>query len=155
MLYLYKKTKAFTIAEMLVVLVISSIIITITIMVLNLVQGQIRSIQTIYKTNIELRLLERGLWQDFNSHRIYYDDSKSQLLCASEKDTIIYTFNTGYITRNLDTIKTAIVDKRIFLDGEEIKNGSIDALEIHLSKEIKNKKLFIFKTNDASHYVNY
>ncbi len=95
------------------------------------------------------------MWQDINSHRIYYDDSKNKLLCASEKDTVIYTFNTEYVTRNLDTIKTAIVDKRIFLDGEEIKNGSIDALEIHLSKEIKNKKLFIFKTNDASHYVNY
>lgn len=155
MLYLNKKTKAFTIAEMLVVLVISSIIITITIMVLNLVQGQIRSIQTIYKTNTEIRLLKRGLWQDFNVHRIYFDNSKSQLLCASEKDTVIYVFHATYVTRNLDTINVNVFEKKVFLGGEEVKNGSIDALEIHLSEEIKNKKLFIFKTNDAAHYINY
>ena len=154
MLYLNKKTKAFTLAGMLVVLVITSIIITITLLVLNMVQSQIKSIQTIYRTNSETRLLERGLWQDFNSHRLFYNSAKGSLLCTSEKDTVRYTFYKNYVTRNLDTIKTAIIKKKLFLEGEETKNGSIDALELHLSKEIKNKKLFIFKANDASHYMN-
>ena len=155
MLYLNKKTKAFTLTEMLVVLVITSIIITITLLVLNMVQSQIRSIQTIYSTNTETRLLEQGLWQDFNGHRLFYNNTKQQLSCTSESDTVRYTFYKNYITRNLDTIKAVIIEKRLFFDGEETKSGSIDALELHLSKEIKNKKLFIFKTNDASHYMNY
>jgi len=154
MLYLNKKTKAFTIAEMLVVLVISSIIITITIMVLNLVQGQIRSIQAIYETNTETRLLKRGLWQDFNNHNLYFDTSKNQLLCTSEKDTVIYVFHKEYIIRNLDTINVKVFEKRLFLDGEEVNNYQVDALELYLSKEIKNKKLFVFKTNDSAHYMN-
>lgn len=155
MQYLNKKIKAFTIAEMLVVLVISSIIITITILVLSLVQDQIKSIQTIYSTNVEIQLLERGLWQDFNNHKLFYESTNEQLICTSEKDTITYVFHKNFVTRNLDTIKTTIVEKRLFLDGEETKKGSIDALELYLSKEIESKKLFIFKTNDATHYMNY
>ncbi len=154
MYHLHKKAKAFTIAEMLVVLVITSIVITIALLVLSMVQKQIRSIQNIYKTNTEIRLLERGLWQDFNTHNIFYTPSKQQLICTSEKDTITYTFFKGYTVRNLDTIRVAITEKTVFLDGEKIEGGAIDAIEIFFSKEIKNKKSFIFKTNDALHYMN-
>ena len=154
MMYLSKKTKAFTIAEMLVVLVISGIIITITLLVLSLVQGQIRSIQAIYKKNTEIRLLERGLWQDFNKHRLFYNNFKQQLVCTSEKDTVVYTFYNEYITRNSDTLRVTVVEKILFLDGEVVTNNNIDAMELQVSKEITDKKLFIFKWNDATQYMN-
>lgn len=152
--YRTKKINAFTLAEMLVVLVISSIIITITILVLNLVQGQIRAIQTIYKNNIETRLLERALWQDFNRYQLYFNKSNEQLMGISEKDSVTYIFNQDYIIRNTDTIRVLLTMKTLFLDGNEVNNNEIDAIELQLSKEIKNKKLFIFKRKDATHYLN-
>ncbi len=155
MLYLNKKTKGFTISELLVVLVISSIIITIALLVLNMVQGQIRNIQANYKINTELRLLERGLWQDFDSHTIFYNTKNQELQCFSEKDSVSYIFNKEYVIRNLDTIAVSIVKKRVFLDGEEVIGNVIDAIELQVSKEIENKKIVVFKTNDAAHYMNY
>jgi len=154
MLHPNKKIKAFTIAEMLVVLVISSILITITILVLSLTQKQIRNIQTIYIRNTETRLLERTLWQDFNTHRLFYDNKTHHLLCTSEIDSVTYGFYKNYIIRNSDTIKVAIIDKTLFLHGEKVQNKFIDAIEIQVSKKLKNKKLFIFKINDATHYMN-
>ena len=155
MLQLHKKTKGFTIAEMLVVLVISSIIITITLLVLNLVQRQIQNIQANMASNTEQRLLERGLWQDFNSHNLFYNDKEQQVFCMSEKDTIIYTFHKAYVLRNLDTLAIAVFNKKVFLEGEEVLNQRIDALELQISKEITNRKIVVFKTNDAAHYMNY
>ncbi len=149
-----KKIKAFTLSEMLVVLVISGIIITITILVLGLVQGQIRNVQNIYNTDTEIRLLERTLWGDFNKFNLTYDNNNERILGTSEIDTVVYHFRNEYIVRNIDTIRTTVIKKKIFLDGIEVTSGAFDALELQLSKEIKNKKLFVFKKNDATHYMN-
>jgi len=154
MLQASKKVKAFTLSEMLVVLVISGIIMTITILVLGLVQGQIRNIQNIYEQNTEIRLLERALWADFNRYTLTYDSTREQILCRSEIDSATYTLRNDYIVRNTDTIQTAIISKKLFLDGNQVTNGVFDAIEIQLSKEIKNQKLFIFKNNDALYYMN-
>ncbi len=155
MKYLTKKNKAFTLAEMLVVLVITSIIITIALLVLNLVQSQLRNIQKNYTTNTEIRLLERGLWHDANTHNLFYNNKKGQLICTSVKDTVTYTFTKNFAVRNFDTIHVPITEKTVFLDGKKVTNGIIDAIELHFLKDIKSKKSFIFKTNDALHYMNY
>ncbi len=149
-----KKIKAFTLSEMLVVLVISGIIITITILVLGLVQGQIRNMQKNYNTDTEIRLLERALWGDFNKFNLTYNNSTEDIVARSEIDTVTYHFTNQYIVRNIDTIRTTVIKKRFFLDGNEVTSGAFDAIELQLSKEIKNKKLFIFKKNDATHYMN-
>lgn len=151
---LNKKIKAFTLAEMLVVLVISGIIITMTLLVLNLVQLQMKSIQTIYTKNSELNMLERVLWNDFNHYNLSYNSITNQLQGISEKDSVIYTFHEQYITRDLDTLAVVIMKKKVFLDGEEVKNSAIDAIELHTSEEIKNREIFVFKIKDAAHYMN-
>lgn len=149
-----KKINAFTVSEMLVVLVISSIIISITLIVVTLVQRQIKSIQTIYKSNTELQLLERALWQDFNRYNISYNEQNKQLKFVSEIDSVFYTFSENLVIRNTDTLSIQIIDSKFYLDGVAVREGMIDALEFQLSKEIANKKLFIFKEKDASHYMN-
>lgn len=149
-----KKINAFTISEMLVVLVISGIIISIAMVVLNLVQGQIKSVQSVYKKNTEIQLLERALWQDFNTYNLHFNASGSLLKGVSEIDSIKYLFKENYVLRNTDTLKTPVYQLKTFLDGEEVTSGKIDALELLLSKEIKTKRIFIFKKNDAAHYLN-
>ncbi|WP_117885639.1 hypothetical protein [Aureibaculum luteum] len=151
---LNKKVKAFTIAEMLVVLVVSVIVIALAMIVLGMVQQQIRIVNNNYDKQTEIRLLERTLLNDFNKHQLYYNNNKKELTCISEIDTVNYIFSSDFIKRNNDTLSVPIIDVVVFLDGDVIKNNEIDALELQLSKEIEEKTIFVSKTKDASYYLN-
>ncbi|HHC81158.1 MAG TPA: type II secretion system protein [Flavobacteriia bacterium] len=155
MIPLTKKQRAFTIAEMLVVLVISAIAISIAMLVLGLVQTQIRSMSRNYNRQTQIRLLEKALWQDFNTHDPFYNPAKRQLQCISEKDTITYTFHTEYLLRNTDTLKIPIFKTISYLEGTVTTvTGQIDALEIQLKKEQPNKIVFINTVKDGAFYIN-
>lgn len=151
---LNEKIKAFTIAEMLVVLVISGIVISLTMLVLSLVQKQLRIININNNKTTEIRLLERVLCQDFNRYSLFYDTKQQQLHCVSEVDTVNYRLKSNYIIRNKDTLDVVVFKTTTYLDGNAINNSRIDAIELQLSKDHPNKKLFIYKTKDASYYMN-
>ena len=151
---LNKKIKAFTISEMLVVLVISGIVVSLSLVVLNLVQKQMNSIKNNYTKNTEIRLLERALVQDFQRYNLVYASKNEQLMGLSIKDSVIYSFKENFVLRNADTINVSIFKSTLYLDGTITKENSIDAIELQLSKEFPEKKLFISKTKDASFYVN-
>jgi len=152
---LNRKVKAFTLAEMLVVLVISGIVISLTMLILSLVQKQLRIINTNNNKTTEIRLLERALWQDFNKHRLFYNNTKQQLHCISEIDTVLYTFTPSYVIRNTDTLNVPIFKTTTYLDGTTTtNNNNIDAIELQLSKEIADKTVFIYTSKDASFYLN-
>jgi len=151
---LNKKVKAFTIAEMLVVLVISGIVISLTMLILNLVQKQINAIQTNYELATEIRLLESVLVQDFNQHNLFYDHAKQQLYCISPIDTIHYTFDANYVIRNADTLNVSISNTVLFLDGEKGTSNSVDAIELDISSTTKKRTLFVSQRKDASFYIN-
>ena len=72
-----KKVTAFTIAEMLVVLVISGIVISLTMLILSLVQKQLSIINTNNEKTTEIQLLERVLWQDFNRHNLFFNEKQN------------------------------------------------------------------------------
>jgi len=154
MITLNKKVKAFTLAEMLVVLVISGIVISLTMLILSLVQKQLKAINTNNNKTTEIRLLERALWQDFNKHHLFYNNTKQQLHCISEIDTVLYTFKPGYIIRNTDTLNIPIFKTTTYLNGNSVKEKHIDAIELQLSKEIADKSIFIYTSKDASFYLN-
>ncbi|AOW20782.1 PulJ/GspJ family protein [Urechidicola croceus] len=151
---LNKKIESFTLSEMMVVLIISAIVISLAITVLNLVQQQIRSITNNFDKNTEIRLLERALFNDFNTHDLVFNKKENQLICINPQDTILYTFNTEYVLRNKDTLKIKIAENTVYLDAQEVNEKSIDAITLTLSDEFLNKKLFIFKQKDASYYMN-
>ena len=150
-----KKLSAFTIAELLVVLVISAIAIGIAMLVLNLVQTQVRTISSNYNKQTEMRILEKTLWRDLNTHRLFYDPVKQQLECISEKDTIIYSFTANYTTRNTDTLKVPVYKTIPYIEGTVATTATqIDAIELQLKKEQTQKKIFISTTKDAAFYIN-
>ena len=150
---LNKEVKAFTIAEMLVVLVISGIVISLTMLVLSLVQKQLKIINISNEGRVEVELLERTLWQDFNRHSLFFNTKDQRLQCVSVLDTVNYTFENEYVIRNLDTLKVPVVKTSTYLDGIAATNNDLDAIELQLSKEIADKKLFIYKTKDATFYM--
>ena len=148
-----KKIQSFTITEMLVVMILTTIVISIAILVLNLVQKELKGIQQNFKNNTELRTLEQTLWSDFNKNEVVLETKNNQLICSSPLDTVIYQFKENYVLRDTDTLKISIEQKGFFLDMK-VTLTSVDAIEIKLSKEFQNKQLFIYKTKSASYYMN-
>lgn len=148
-----KKIRSFTIAEMLVVMILTVIVISIAILVLNLVQKEIKGIQLNYKNSSEVKILEQALWNDFNKGTVVTGAKTNQLLCITPLDTVFYKFNTNYVVRNNDTIKVKLIENEYYLDTEK-SITDVDAIGLKFSKEFQNKQLFIYKIKTSSYYMN-
>lgn len=148
------RLKAFTVAEMLVVLVVSSIIIAMAFLVLNMVRKQVISIQKNYQKKQIVQFFNTQITRDFNMYNAFYDDQRNVLIMKNTKDSIQYQFLKESLIREKDTFFIEIANKKLFLDGKEVNDANIDAVEINLSNEFANKQLFIQQTKDASYYVN-
>jgi len=148
-----KKIESFTIIEMLVVMILTSIVISIAILVLNLIQKELLGIQLNYKNNTEIRTLEQALWNDFNKDAVFFDVKNKQLVFTTPLDTVLYKFNENFVVRNKDTLKVKIVKFFFYLDLEK-STVQVDALGLKLAKEFQNKQLFIYKIKASSYYMN-
>ncbi len=151
---IHKKINAFTVSELLVVLVISSIVIAITMIVLNLVQRQIKTISRNYDKQTEIRLLERILTRDFNTHQLIYHLPEQKMTFFSNADTVNYVFTKKYVVRNNDTLHLPVINITAFLDGSVSKTRTVDAVELQLLAEKKSRTIFVYKTKDAAFYMN-
>ena len=149
------KLKSFTLAELLVVMIITAIVVGMAFSVLRLVQKQIHTIQTNFEKTSTLVLFEQRLWQDFNEpHKIFYDDQKQILLMTSEVDTVTYSFQEKFTMRNLDTIKLKINPNKVFFKGKEIKDVTVDAITLFAETELPDYQIFVSKKNDVTLFMN-
>lgn len=149
------KIDAFTLGEMVVVLILTSIIIGLAFSVLTLVQKHMSGIQGNFNKNTELNKLEQSLWLDFNRYsNIKYDALEDVIVFKNQLDSVSYQFHESYIIKNKDTFNMEVQNKHIFFDGNLTKKGVLDALKIETSKVFQNQILFVFKENDATHFVN-
>ena len=145
-----QRLKAFTLSEMLVVLAITTIVVGLAFVILNLVTKQVSLIETNYSTTREIDKLETALWIDFNSYEtVFYNELDGQLEFKGPKKRIRYVFTQEYSLRYSDTLVGGFQLQAFFL-GKAIETGSIDALKLHLN----NRELFVFKDSDASYYMN-
>ena len=145
-----QRIKAFTLSEMLVVLAITTIVVGLAFVILNLVNKQVNLIETNYNTRQETDKLETALWIDFNSfENVYYHQENNRLSFKGSKNTNVYVFTPEYSLRNRDSLVGGFQVKVFFL-GKEIQNGTIDAVQLSLN----NRELFVFKNSDASFYMN-
>ncbi|MEN2401769.1 prepilin-type N-terminal cleavage/methylation domain-containing protein [Flavobacterium sp. MC2016-06] len=150
-----RKIKSFTLAELLIVMIITAIVVGMAFSVLRLVQKQIHTIQSNFDKTSTLALFEQKLWQDFNEpHSITYNDQKQLLLMLSEIDTVTYSFQDNYTLRNNDTIPLKLSIQKIFFNGKEIKNGTVDALSISAVKTLPDYEIFVSKQNDITFFMN-
>jgi len=149
------KLKSFTLAELLVVMIITAIVVGMAFSVLRIVQKQIHAIQTNFEKTSTLALFEQKLWQDFNEpHTIIYNADKQNLVMISEIDTIVYSFQEKTTMRNRDTIKLKITPGKIFFKGKEIKSGPVDAITILAETELPDYQIFVSKKNDITFFMN-
>jgi hypothetical protein len=140
---------------MIIVLILTSIVVGLAFSVLSLVQKQMFAIQENYGKTLELNKLETSLWLDFNRYsKISYNDIENELKFSTELDSVVYQFNEKNTIKGSDTFSIQIKNRQFYFDGEQSTNNQIDAIKLEASKEYQNQILFVFKTNDATLYMN-
>lgn len=149
------KVKSFTLSELLVVMIITAIVVGIAFSVLRLVQRQIHLIQKNYDKSVELALFEQKLWQDFNEYpKVVFNSKENKLLLESEKDTVIYHFDSENVLRNKDTIKVKVGVDNVFLEGKKVSEGNVDAIRLNAEIELPEYTIFVFRKLDVNFYMN-
>lgn len=150
---LTKKVKSFTITELIVVMILTTIVISITLLVLNLVQKELKEIQYNYSKTSEIKILELALWNDFNAASVYYLKEEKQLICSNPFSSTNYYFKEDCIIRNTDTLKIKITEVLAFRDNKTAL-GLIDGIHLKLSQEFQNRELFVYTAKAAQFYMN-
>jgi prepilin-type N-terminal cleavage/methylation domain-containing protein len=149
------KVKAFTLAEMLVVLVVASIVISMGFLVLNMVRKQVKLIQNAYHKKQEMQFFETTFSRDIHTHQASYNEKESILTLSNTKEVLTYRFLKEAVVREKDSFFIEIATKKLFLNGKEVTEKTIDAIEINFSNQFASKQLFIHKVKDASYYMNF
>lgn len=140
---------------MIVVIILTSIIVGMAFSVLSLVKKHMAGIQMNFINNSELRTFEQSLYLDFNRYgHVKYIPLEDAIMFSSEVDSIKYIFKDNIITTPLDTFNIEIEQQIFFFNGEEAKEGFIDAIKLETSKTHRYQSLFIFKKNDATLFLN-
>jgi len=154
-LKLNKQIRAFTLSEMLVVLILTVIVVGLAFSVLRLVQKQMYSIQSNFEQSSEINRLEMALQIDFHNYsEIRLESQSDKLKFKTEIDSISYIFSDNTIIRAKDTFNIAI-DKTWFCFNGEAKSedGLVDAIKLKTSKKTREQSIFVFKQNDASQFM--
>lgn len=149
------KIKAFTLSEVIIVILITIIVAGIAFSVLQLVQKQMYGIQTNFKRTTSISLLEQSLYIDAHrSNHFEFDAINNRLDFMSEIDTVHYTFNKTNVIKEVDTFNVAITDLKFYFEGIETNSKKNDAFKLTSDKEFKNAAIFIYKRNTANTYMN-
>ncbi len=150
-----KKVQAFTLSEMLVVLLITLIVVGLAFTVLNLVQKQMGSLRNGFEDASERTRFKQVLWKDFRTYsRVYYQESANQLICENPKETIIYQFQEKLVIRAMDSFAVDVKSKTGYFLGASIVSGELDALQLEMNDPGKSSFL-VYKTNTAESYMDY
>lgn len=150
-----KKIKAFTLSEMLVVLLLTVIVVGLAFAILNLVQKQMNSARINYEKGTELNQLRQALWRDFRTYpSIHFSETTQQLQFSNEVDEAYYNFQKTMVIRNIDTFKVSFAKRKFYFEGEIVKGGTINAIELNTSTENDNQKLVVYQEISPETYMN-
>jgi len=150
-----KRIPAFTLNEMMVVLLLTSLVVGMAFAVLQLVQKQMRGIDNNYDNRTELNLLRQSLWLDFNQHDgAWFDQKESVLVFANGLNEVSYQLDEDKIIKGIDTFEVALQTKAFFFKGIAQSSGEIDALDFTTAKANGAQRFFVSKKNAATSYMN-
>lgn len=149
------KLRAYTLSELVVVLVITAIVAGIAFMALRLVQKHMSAINANFNKTTEFHKLEQALWIDFHkSETVYFNREMKEL----QFDSVVYMVESPYIIRDKDTFDIGLNKVDTFFNGELLESDidlqKIDAVKITTDSLSGSKALFVFKENDATDFMN-
>jgi len=146
-----QKIKAFTLTEVMVVLVISAIVAGLAFSVLGIVQRNMRSIENNYAYQSELQSLEVALTIDFNKFTdIQWNAREDQLELSSPIDQRVYKFTNDSIVTLVDNYPVQLKKKVFFFKGQQVNSGRIDAIKLTFDKTTDLHRIFVYKHNDPT-----
>lgn len=149
-----RKIQAFTLTEVLVVIIISTILIGLALSVLNLVQVNFHSIRKNYQNTTERQLLQQQLAIDMNRyHSIHLTEVGREILFKNPMDSVLYQYSGNKLIRQKDSIDLHIPAITFFYKGVNVEQGQIDAVKIQLD-EGEAGFIFVSKLNDAKNAFN-
>ena len=146
------KIKAFSLQEMMVVLVITTVVVGMA--VLNLVQRQMGSIETIYAIKTDVNQLRQSLWIDFSRYSyVHFDNKNNELRFSNEMGERTYVvLNESSISN--ENLEIEIESIAFYFDNQQVLYGEIDAISITTSKDTGHQEIFAFKENTPATYIN-
>ncbi len=149
------RVKAFSLNEMVVVLMITAIVVGMAFSVLKLVQRQLGSIEGIYSAKLEVNRVRQALWLDFNRYStITYDPRSESLNFNNEMESMNYIIEDDMLIRERDTFNIKLESKSFYFANNPIESGQIDALELTTNKETGRQHIFVYRNNTAANYLN-
>lgn len=144
------KIPAFTLSEVLVVLVITSIVVAIAFTVLRLVTKQFTAIQARYEERTEITMLKQRLLFDFDKAKSTSWSEKDQALEIVLQDEVIqYEITSDYILRDTDTLSFKIQNTTFYYLGDQIEEGEIDGLTLDIIISGRPIQFFVSRRLDA------
>ncbi len=151
MIQVHHKIKAFTLTEMMVVIVISAIVAGLAFTVLSNVQNSMRSIGHNYENTTQIRSFETALSIDFNTFTTaFWDTKENTLQLSSPIDERRYVFYTDSIVTDAGIHFLKIKERMFFFEGKQVNSGSIDAMKLTFYNTKVPYYLFVFKYNDPT-----
>jgi hypothetical protein len=149
-----RKLTSYTLSEIIVVLILTSIVTGMAFSVLRLVQNHMATIRYNYTHQTEINKLKQALWLDFNRYTdMEYKPIENKLWLKNELDSTFYAFHQKYIVSELDTFNIVVVDKSFFYLGNKTSTGVIDAIKITTSKAFQHQVIFAYKKPEANSYM--
>lgn len=150
-----KKIKAFSLQEMMVVLLITTIVVGMAFAVLNLVQKQMGGISTIYEVKTTVNQFRQSLWIDFNRYSdIQYNQKTKKLQCSNETGSRYYRIQNENHIVNENNLDIEFESIQFYFNNKEVFYGQIDAVEIKTIKKTGLQEVFVFKKNTPVIYLN-
>ncbi|WP_075343322.1 PulJ/GspJ family protein [Tenacibaculum agarivorans] len=148
-----KKIDAFTLTELIVVMIVSTIVVSMAFMALSMVKRQVGSIQNRFQKKEELVRFEKIIHKDFNNYGIGNLKGNNNVQFKNALDSVMYQIKDTYVLRNKDTFAIAIHNSAFLLDGKKVNSGFIDAFRFE-AQHVNNRSSFVYAEKDAAFYVN-
>tara|TARA_R110000851_G_scaffold310283_2_gene470056 strand:- start:53168 stop:53641 length:474 start_codon:yes stop_codon:yes gene_type:complete len=144
-----KKTPAFTLTEMLLVLAITAIIAGLAFAIITLFTKNMRDIEKNYSKSTYLGLFTDQLNLDLNRfHTIEYNQSDRELTFKNPLDSVRYLWEENFVLRETDTVFNTYSDLELYNHGEKVESGNTDAIKIRLGEK-DLEFIFLFQLKDA------
>lgn len=148
------KIPAFTLNELIVVMVITVVVIGLAYSILSLVQTHMKAIDHNLENATEVNLIEQALTLDFNTYNQMKITSPGHLSFKNELDSISYDFEENILIRETDTFAVKIGKTEFFLDNVAVISGKFDAVRVIVNPQGRERDIFIYRQNDAQTYMN-
>lgn len=158
------RLSAFTIMELLVVMILSTFVFSMALMAYQIMGGLYRNYEETSTNSVDFDRFRALLGRDIATAKTLHYETP-QLFCSidnfrEEKHVVIYQFNPQSIVRSsdigerLDTVYRGECQVSTYFEAEEIAAGRIDRLTLQLIFFEQPLQLNYEKPSDATYHIN-